>query len=214
MPKWNRVEGNSTKERGANSWLVWMCVLTIAIVLLLIGILVAASIMASLVQRRSCDAFRYEVPFVCGINPGSLVRVATGTYATSVHIHNPQSKTVDFWKRLSISFPPPEQAPGIVSIKIDDFLNSLETLMVDCQEIFTDDNFNVTDGPPYMMGMLLVHSEESLTIWAEQTVSDASFVQSPIPFDNVIPRNVTTMAVYKAEERCVIDDHFFDSFYK
>ncbi len=219
--RYKPVEGPITGgAAGPSVWATWVfLVAAIVIALLLIGILVSTSINAGRVARLSCDAFRYEVPFVCGVNPNAIPRVMPGSYATTVHVHNPGSGTADFWKRVSLDFPPESQSPGFLSEALDDSLGEMRTLMVDCEEIGSE--FGIPPGPPYVLGMVLIQSKVSLAVWAEQTAAKTGFFVPSVhlgpaemngPMSNVL--NVTTMAVYRARERCLVDGTFLDSFYQ
>ncbi len=213
--RWKSIRGPFTEKGDLISpWLNGILGLVIALVALLIAILITTSYTADRVKRSSCDSFRYEVPFVCGINFGAIKRVMPGQYATLIHIHNPNDGEVEFDKKISLSFPPSDQKPGIVSNKSHDSLNSCETLMVDCEEIFINDEFNISKKlPPYIIGMVIVQSpKSSLTIWAEQTVTS-----TPIKVkrgNGSSDGNIPSLSVYRPEERCVKGGSFFDSFYK
>lgn len=208
-----------------NSWLAWILVLLISLLLLLIGILIATGITADRVNRNSCNSFQYEIPFVCGVNPSAPGRVRPGTYATSVIIINPNNDQIEFSKKIALSFPsgngtnPGLQKSGFVSNNIVDSLNSCETLMVDCEEIVIKNEFNISLEvfPPYIIGVVIIQSESSLTVWAEQTVTTISVLVkrniqniNSTQYDNEIP----SLSVNRAEERCIKGGSFFDSFYK
>jgi uncharacterized repeat protein (TIGR01451 family) len=91
---------------------------------------------ATFQSEALCLRYEYAAKFVCGTQ-GDQDRLlaAPGRYGTIVNIHNFQSRTVPFFKKLSLGFPPPEQAPGeIHPIGIDELAYD-ETLKADCDDI-------------------------------------------------------------------------------
>ncbi len=111
--------------------------------------------------------FQYAAKFVCGTNPAKTFRVVPGTYATAINIHNPNSKRVRFTKKVALTFPPAEQAPGGVSETFEDTLDPDEALEVDCEEI----PFGLEPGTPYMKGFVIIKSNRSLDVTAVYTLA-------------------------------------------
>ncbi len=164
-----------------------------------------------------CATFGYEIPFVCGRNPMGTPRLRAGDFRTLVHINNPNDDTATLWKKITLDFPPQRQEPGFVSEFLDEELDSCETVMVDCEEIFHDFGLRLRGLPPYIAGLVLVRSHDSLTVWAEQTVSavpliwkgkghmevyqedNVTDIDSQLIFSNA----PASLAVYNARERCV-----------
>ena len=56
--------------------------------------------------------FQYAAKFVCGTNPGATDRVVPGLYATAINIHNPSAKDAILFKKVALTFPPPQQQAG------------------------------------------------------------------------------------------------------
>ena len=118
--------------------------------------------------------FQYAAKFVCGTNPGEIVRVVPGTYATAINIHNPQSRPVAIRKKLALTFPPAGQAPGEVSDFIYDELGPDQALEVDCEEINNPGAFTFQTPPaakPYMKGFVIIESERSIDVTAVYTLA-------------------------------------------
>ncbi len=174
--------------RSRNNGLVAAAAIAVIIAaILLIGILVTTSITAHNSETSSsssdsgCDKHGYSVPFVCGFNPGATVRILPGFYATSVMIHNPSSRNVDFKKKISLTFPPPNQAAGFVSEEISDSLGECQALMVDCEEILGEFVSGFPGQlPPYIIGVFSVTSEKTLQVSQEQTVNGFTFPQDEV----------------------------------
>jgi hypothetical protein len=197
---------------------------TVVLVLLL---LVAVGALATLIviavrtnkhhDAHDCDRFRYEVPFVCGVNPRQISRIQPGTYATTVHVHNANDdEAATIQKKLTLSFPPSSQEGGFVSEFLTDSLQPCQTLKVSCAEMipFGENPFDIPlQDPPYVMGVLVVRSDCSLTVWAEQTTDPnrelfvrADFEDAPVNATNRMRRDDNeppALAVYRAEERCI-----------
>ncbi len=107
-------------------------------------------------------------------------------------------------KKLTLDFPPEEQSPGIVSDPIIDTLNNYETVMVDCEEIFTDNEFNITTQlPPYIIGMVIVQSEFHLSVWAEQTVISPQIQVKKDEHEQGMDGEIPSLSVYHVPEACV-----------
>lgn len=177
----------------------WMWVMGAAIVAILLGvagIIIATSITADSVRSGTpsgCEVMRFGVPFVCGLNPGAFPRVNPGRYSTLVHVHNHQSHKISLEKKISLDFPPSEQAPGFVSNPIKEELEPCQSVMVDCEEILGD--FNITGQmPPYFIGLVsvTVDEEDEPTVWGEQTVLSLA---NPAT-------NAPTISVYNAPGKC------------
>ena len=91
---------------------------------------------ATVVSEALCLRYEYAAKFVCGMrdDSGSLL-TAPGRYSTIVNIHNFQNRTLPFFKKLALAFPPEEQAPGeVLPIGIDELAYD-EALKADCDDI-------------------------------------------------------------------------------
>ena len=121
------------------------------------------------------DKYSYAAQVTCGTDPPpGILRIVPGQYATAVHIHNPTGVTVTFRKRLALTFPDKDfgsaQKPGLVSEWIEDTLEEGEALEVDCGEI-PGEFFPGVDFPPYIQGMLVINSPDSLDVTAVYTTA-------------------------------------------
>jgi hypothetical protein len=109
-------------------------------------------------------AYHYAAKIVCGIqhDPENL-RLARGLYATAINILNPNSKTVKFTKKLSLTYPPEAQEPGAVYNISTDKLAPDEALEVDCEDLKRK---LFRGGLParYIKGFVVIRSEDSLDV--------------------------------------------------
>ena len=107
-------------------------------------------------------AYHYAAKIVCGIqhDPDNL-RLARGLYATAINILNPNSRTVKFTKKLSLTYPPDAQEPGAVYNISTDKLATDEALEVDCEDL---KRTLFRNGLPaqYIKGFVVIRSDESL----------------------------------------------------
>lgn len=142
--------------------------------------------------------FQYAAKFVCGINSGRDRHAASvvlpGVYATSINVHNPQSSSVRFQKKIAVTFPGVEygyEEPGEVSKFIEDKIGPDYAFSVDCGEIprefFRDMDCRWSEhdmlwegdgcisskqgpkGPGWTEGYLVIESEQSLDVTAVYT---------------------------------------------
>ena len=91
---------------------------------------------ATFESEALCLRYEYAAKFVCGsrADDGSLL-AAPGRYGTIVNVHNFQSRTIPFFKKLALAFPPEEQRAGPVHpIGIDELAYD-QTLKADCDDI-------------------------------------------------------------------------------
>lgn len=115
--------------------------------------------------------FRYSAKIVCGIQENIKdLRLARGSYATAINIHNPETTRTEFHKSLALTFPPEEQRPGRVFPIAKDSLNSDEALAVDCADIRRK-LFPNGFPTPYIKGFVIIQSEKSLDVSAVYTTS-------------------------------------------
>src|SRR5919106_742177 len=90
-------------------------------------------------HAQQTSSFEYAAKVVCGVQPDPKgLRLAAGVYATTVNIHNPSDGVAEFTKKLALTFPPEEQAPGKIfplTPQGPDKLEPDQALKVDCEEI-------------------------------------------------------------------------------
>jgi hypothetical protein len=108
--------------------------------------------------------FRYAAKLLCGTqdDPENL-RLAQGSYATAINIHNPNDSRARFTKRLALTFPPEGQQPGKVLTIGKDVLAPGEALEVDCVDIRRR---LFPNGFPesYIKGFVVLQSDRSLDV--------------------------------------------------
>lgn len=118
--------------------------------------------------------YEYSAKVVCGeqSDPSQLA-LTQGLYATTVNIHNPGTRPVTFFKKLALTRPPREQAPGQVLPIAEDLLHYDQALSVDCPDIERR-LFNDDDGFPggFIEGFVVIQSAASLDVTAVYTSSD------------------------------------------
>ncbi len=122
-------------------------------------------------QGRNPVYWEYPVKMVCGIqNEEKDTRFAPGRYATVVNIRNPGRERADFRKRLSLAYPPPEQAPGQVLPIAHDSLEHEEALKVDCPDLQRT-VFQGEFPTPYIDGFVVIQSPVQLDVRAVYTMA-------------------------------------------
>lgn len=115
--------------------------------------------------------FEYAAKLICGLQKDPRdMRLALGAYATTINIHNPNDVEVRFFKKLALTFPPPEQRPGEVIRISEDVLKPDEALAVDCMDI-RKSLFPNGFPTPYIEGFVIIQSPASLDVTAVYTVS-------------------------------------------
>jgi len=140
--------------------------------LLALAMLLATSA-AALAQEPPVPAppdsfkFEYAAKIVCGVQSDAKgMRLAKGLYATTVNIHNPNQQPARFFKKLALTFPPPEQRPGKVYAISYDVLRYDEALKVDCEDIQRRLFPNGFPAPYYIEGFVVLQSDQSLDVTA------------------------------------------------
>ena len=189
-----------------------------------VAVLVPVTPAAENSEKSQKARFQYAAKFVCGYDPPpAFVRVSPGQYATSVAIHNPQNKRVWIRKKVALTFPPAEQAPGPVSEFLFDELGPDQALQVDCEEIgghppvgqgMTDSEFfpgsSLFGGgfPPYIQGFVIVESTHSLDVVAIVSVADLApgFVPGKPETITFPPGKARSIDVAYVPERRIDDD--------
>lgn len=116
-------------------------------------------------------AWEYASKIVCGRQPDPEDgRLAPGTYATTINIHNPGGTPALVFKKLALAYPPAEQQPGAILKIGEDTLGYDQAVKTDCSDI----NANVmTDttlgGATYYEGFVVIQSTERLDVTAVYT---------------------------------------------
>ncbi len=121
--------------------------------------------------QRPQPRFEYAAKVVCGIQKDPQdMRLARGFYATTVNIHNPNQEVAEFFKKLALTFPPSEQAPGKVIRIADDRLGPDQALKVDCMDLRRR-LFPKGLPAPYIEGFVVIESGLSLDVTAVYTTA-------------------------------------------
>ena len=154
-----------------------MRIIALSSVCILIGalFLAAAPTPDEKENGRNGVKFTYAAQVTCGFDPPSgILRIMPGQYATAVHVHNPTAESVTFRKRLALTFPDSDfgsaQKPGLVSGWIEDTLEPGQALEVDCGEV-PGEFFPGIGFPPYVQGILAIHSPATLDVIAVYTTA-------------------------------------------
>ena len=118
--------------------------------------------------------YQYAAKLVCGEQRKSNeLRLVKGLYATTINIHNPNSKTVKFFKKLALSYPPGSQEPGKVIPIGYDTLGADMAMETDCMDI---QRRLFPNGYPasYIEGFIVIESPMSLDVSAVYTSAKKS----------------------------------------
>lgn len=116
-------------------------------------------------------AWEYSAKMVCGIqgDPGDR-RLARGTYATTVNIHNPGGTPALVFKKLALAYPPAEQLPGKILKIGEDTLGYDQAVKTDCNDIDANVLSETTlSEATYYEGFVVVQSTERLDVTAVYT---------------------------------------------
>lgn len=131
-----------------------------------------AATKAQVSQVRDNWKYEYAAKIVCGFQSDPKdMRLARGFYGTAINIHNPNPEGVRFFKKLALTFPPDEQAPGQVMPIGNDCLEYDEALEVDCIDIKRRLFPNGFPPPGYIKGFLIIQSNKSLDVTAVYTTA-------------------------------------------
>lgn len=108
--------------------------------------------------------FEYAAKLVCGRqNDPEDMRLVRGFYGTAINIHNPHRATATFKKKLALTYPPKEQAPGEIIPIAEDRLEYDQALATDCADI-QQRLFPRGFPTPYIKGFVVVQSSTSLDV--------------------------------------------------
>lgn len=114
--------------------------------------------------QTKTKSYEYVTKLVCGLqrDPEDM-RLVRGFYGTAVNIHNPSRESVDFFKKLALTYPPKEQAPGKILPIGEDVLRYDEALATDCMDI-RERLFPNGFPTPYIKGFVVVQSTGPLDV--------------------------------------------------
>jgi len=118
--------------------------------------------------------FEYAAKVICGIQKDSNdLRLAQGSYATTINVHNPNKTTVSFYKKLALAYPPGQQRPGrIIPISFD-ALGPDQALTLDCVDIQRR-LFPEGLPRPYLEGFVIIQSAMLLDVSVVYSAADLS----------------------------------------
>jgi hypothetical protein len=144
------------------------------------------------VVMPSTFKFHYAAKFLCTPNipftSAATPSVLPGNYLTVINIHNPNSGTVRFRKKIALTFPPGGQKPGQGSNFIDDQLAPDAALSVDCQRIKSGFfGFTVIHG---VEGFLVIESARSLDVTAVYTAGKVEGEVESIAVEQIRERRI------------------------
>jgi hypothetical protein len=138
--------------------------------------------------------YSYAAKIVCGIQKKHEdTRLARGFYATNINIHNPSEAGAIFTKKLALTIPPGDQAPGKIMPIAKDKLAPDEALEVDCRDI--EKRLFPSGFPtPYIEGFVVIESQISLDVTAVYTAAS---------LDDEKPAHQSGIAVVQVHERVI-----------
>lgn len=115
--------------------------------------------------------FEYATKLVCGLqkDPQSM-QVVRGFYGTAINVHNPSDKPVIFTKKLALTFPPREEAPGKIIPIAKHKLDYDEALEVDCDDVLLE-AFGGQFPESFIKGFIVVQSTGELDVTAVYTAA-------------------------------------------
>jgi len=116
--------------------------------------------------------YQYAAQFTCGQNFNGNERAVPATYATAINVHNPHRSDVIIRKHVALTYPPEAQEPGQVSTPIQENIDPLAALQVDCGEILSGEfEFVEPPGTDYVQGFLVIESRVPLDVSATYTAT-------------------------------------------
>ncbi|MBI3696686.1 MAG: hypothetical protein HY238_17830 [Acidobacteria bacterium] len=120
----------------------------------------------------------YSAKFVCGTlkTDGPVLR---GTYTTTINVHNPNyyPRLALFRKKVSLTYPAPQQKPGPVSQYRFDMLETDQSLQIDCADIAS---FLPSPTPLFYEGFVVIESQSGVL-----RAGLILFLPRPLPLDVV-----------------------------
>jgi hypothetical protein len=152
--------------------------------------------------------YEYSAKIVCGVqSPEEKLRLAPGSYATSINIHNPGPGPVRFFKKLALTYPPGYQRAGKVLPLGEDVLEYDEALQTDCREL--RQKLVPTHAAPIIEGFLVIQSPKMLDVTGVYTTAaldrtGAASVHSSIDVEQIRERRRRSadLRVTKAVRDC------------
>jgi hypothetical protein len=116
---------------------------------------------------------------VCGEQESAYDgRLAEGTYATTVSIHNPHDFTTIFSKKLALTYPPGGQLAGDILPIGTDKLDADGSLQTDCADL-KERLFPKGFPTPHIEGLVIIDSPASLDVNAVYTSRQGGRNSSP-----------------------------------
>jgi hypothetical protein len=117
------------------------------IVTILVVLAAAAAANAQVQQVR-----QYAAKFVCGRAPSDPLNFASGTYYTTINVHNPALSTgIKFQKKFALA--EVDEKAGKISKWFDAALNIDEAMQIDCHNIYA--HLGITP-PAFIDGFVVV----------------------------------------------------------
>jgi hypothetical protein len=121
----------------------------------------------------------YAAKFVCGTlkTDGPVLR---GTYTTTINVHNPNyyPRRAVIRKKVSFTYPAPQQKPGAVSESRFDTLETDQSFQIDCADIASF--LRPGPAPPFYEGFVVIESQSGVL-----RAGLILFLPRPLPLDVV-----------------------------
>jgi hypothetical protein len=169
-----------TSRKGLKTW----SVVGLALVSMLLP-----PLSSSTSARQANLVFEYAVKFVCGPVPATATAgvVAPGRYFTAINVHNPQTQTVSFRKKVAVALP--KQQPGPVSQFVAATLGPDQAFEIDCPDI-RDILGPVPINTAFLKGFVVIQSPVELDIVAVYTASGSTGQVETLHTERVPPRKI------------------------
>lgn len=148
-------------------------------------------------QPRATEVvwYQYAAQFTCGQNFDGSDRAVPATYATAINVHNPHRTEVIIRKHVALTYPPEVQTPGEVSTPIQENIDRLAALQVDCGEILSGEfEFVEPPGTDYVQGFLVIESRMPLDVSATYTATGED-AEVSVDAETIAERRMTRVEV-------------------
>lgn len=138
-----------------------------------------------------CLRYEYAAKLVCGEPQGEARQLAIpGRYSTIVNVHNFQSRTIPFFKKLALAYPPLAQDEGEVLPIAIDTLDYDGALKADCNDI-AERLFNGSLPNGFVEGYLVVQTPRRLDVDAVYTAGSPGAMRT-LHIEEVTERDLRT----------------------
>ena len=142
---------------------------------------------ASTSARQTTITFEYAVKVICGTPPAAAGLLAPGRYFTAINVHNPQTFTAAFRKKVAVALP--KQQAGPVTQLVGASLGPDQAFEIDCADV------RDLLGPistAFVKGFVVIQSPVELDVVAVYTASGADGQVETLHTERVPPRRMPT----------------------